>query len=139
MAKSEPVSNADSNADSDLTLNYVMNNQSMYDYKANNQASLVQEHMTEMKSAPHDAVGIYAGVGALGNMADYYQRRAEWINSTTQKTPGNKCDILKTPATQLRKYGINTDTHQPNYRLEGQDDDKIQMGFDPYELSYQTF
>ena len=108
-----------------------------------------------------DRVGGVAGASEtcseqaeLCNVAKYYNKRADWIqqqdlsmpdgpptvaSNCSSKSPSfdKPCSALDTPATKLRNYPINTDTHQPNYRSCYENPLKVQTAYDasikPYE------
>ena len=103
-----------------------------------------------------NSVGVFAGApakcGEVGhcNMADYYNQRAGWANSSMPDKPAvvapnchsqsplfdRPCSMLETPVTKLRNYPINTDTHQPHYRLCHEDSRKVQIAHDPHSQPY---
>lgn len=112
-------------------------------------------------SDARNGVGAFAGVakkcGTVGhcNMAKYYERRADWVEQQDLSMPDSPpvvapnclsdsplfprpCSAVDTPATKLRHYPINTDTHQPPYRLCHENSAKVQIGFDPHARPYEA-
>lgn len=105
----------------------------------------------------YNAVGAFAGAGKLGNLSDYYQKRASWINQVDLSMPDgparaphaesnapcviqqhDKRSVFETPSNKLRNYGINTRTHQRHYRLGHEDHNKVQTGYDAHMPTYSS-
>jgi hypothetical protein len=110
-----------------------------------------------------NGVGAFAGVsskcgGGQGycNMSEYYGKRGDWIQQQDLSMPDGPpvvaqncysdsptfdrpCSALDTPATMLRNYPINTDSHAPHYRLCSENPMKVQLGYDrgarPYGMA----
>lgn len=125
----------------------------------------VKGNATNSKAKNSSGVDAYNSVGAytraghngiVGNIGEYYQKRADWVNQIDlsmpdgpAKAPWAESDapciiqqhdnrsVLETPSSKLRNYGINTDTHQPRYRLKSENDNKVQTGFDPHMPAYE--
>lgn len=106
-----------------------------------------------------NGVGALSGVGntcgksGYCNVGEYYEKRGDWIQQQDLSMPDGPprvaenclsssptfdrpCSAFETPATKLRNYPIDTDHHQPHYRLCHEDPMKVQIAHDPESFPY---
>jgi len=122
--------------------------------ETNSKSKVSNSESAENGVNAYNSVGAYARVGNVGNLADYYEKRAKWVNQVDlsmpdgiPKAPHSSEDpcviqqdangsIFDAPSTKLRNYGINSETHEPLYQLQFEDSNKVQVAFDPYSSPY---
>lgn len=122
----------------------------------NKKSEVVNSNVISVEGNSSNSVGAFAKSNSnYGNLAKYYEKRAEWIPQIDSSRPvgdvygensNAPCVIqqhdarsaLELPENKLRNYGINSRTTEPYYELKSEDRNKVQTGYDNMDLRYTS-